>query len=100
MESTPSSSVSVRYIQSATSSGEVTSKNLNEKSQEATPSSGLFPLKNQENLQEEILISPTRILTPVQTVPVKYDFFNPRVIGVFLGLIFLWLYVKGLRKGK
>lgn len=56
------------------------------------------PQKNQD-LQKEIQVSPTSVPTPPPT-PIQYDFLNPRVIGVFIGLIFLWIYVRRLKKKR
>lgn len=47
--------------------------------------------------QEEILVSPTPRPT-ITTKPIQYNFFNMRVLGVLVGIAFLWVYIKGLHK--
>lgn len=77
--------------------------------QTASPTANLQPtvsdsqnnlLAPQDQLKEEITVTPTIIVTPTPAVPIQYDFFNVRVFGVIIGLVFLWIYVRGLRKKK
>jgi hypothetical protein len=68
-----------------------------------TPTDEVLPedsgnlLLPQQETQEKILVSPT----PIPTLPpkqIQYNFFNIRVLGVVIGVVFLWIYIRGLRK--
>ena len=90
---TSNPNVQIRYVQSATPTAKIT-----EAGQSGTSDNLLAP---QEVLtQEEVQATPTIFVSPTPVSPIKLDFLNPRVFGVLIGLVFLWIYIKGLRKGK
>jgi hypothetical protein len=83
--------VQVKYIESSTRSGFTVTPT------EGTEQGSLLVPGNQEKVQEEIQVTPTLVVTPPPATPISLDWINPRVIGVVFGLLFLWVYVKGLR---
>jgi hypothetical protein len=83
--------VKVQYVQSGTSSVTIATP-----TEEASQGSLLAP-QNQQNVQEEIQVTPTKVIIQIPSKPISFDFINPRVIGVLIGLLFLWVYVRGLR---
>lgn len=92
MADTPTPQIEIKYVQSATPSAEVTQSD-----------NGNLLQPQDQGAQKEIQATPTILVTPtsasnVASVPVQYNFLNPRVFGVVLGILFLWIYVKGLRK--
>lgn len=75
---------------SSTSSGTIEYKTVDD------PGSLLLPQETQQT-QEEIQVSPTPIPT-LPPKPIQYNFFNVRVFGVVIGIVFLWIYIRGLRR--
>lgn len=53
--------------------------------------------QQQGEVQEQVLVSPTPVPT-IPPKPIQYNFFNVRVLGVIIGIVFLWVYIRGLRK--
>ncbi len=65
--------------------------------QEDNSGGNLLVPQEQNQLQEQILVSPTPIPT-LPPKPIQYNFFNVRVLGVIIGIVFLWMYIRGLKK--
>jgi hypothetical protein len=86
--------VKVQYVQTATSSG----REVNLTPTEVVEQGSLLVPGSQEKIREEIVVSPTAVLTPIPQAPISLDWINPRVVGVVIGFLFLWVYVKGLRR--
>lgn len=58
----------------------------------------IFLPQEKKETRKEIQVSPTPQPTFPPPEPIQYNFFNVRVIGVLIGIIFLWIYIKGLHK--
>lgn len=97
MANTPTPKIEIKYVQSATPTAQIT--------QQETNDNGNLLQPQDQGTQKEIQATPTILVTPtpasnVASVPIQYNFLNPRVFGVVLGILFLWVYVKGLRKKR
>lgn len=63
------------------------------------PQNLLLP-QQKKNTREEILVSPSPAPTLIPPEPIQYNFFNIRVIGVLIGIVFLWIYIRNLHKKR
>lgn len=68
--------------------------------QEDSAGNLLLPQQESQQTQEEIQVSPTPIPTASNAASrsIQYNFFNVRVFGVVVGLVFLWIYIRGLKR--
>ena len=84
---------------SSTSSATIEYKTITptQEVQQEDPGNLLLPQQEIQQTQEEIQISPTPIPT-LPPKPIQYNFFNVRVLGVVIGIVFLWIFIKGLHK--